>query len=167
MTIRLATAADLPLLAAIEQSAAALFSPDDLPPEHRSDTLPLERLQQVRASGLLWVALAPSGAVAGFLVAEAAGDVLHVCEVSVTPEQGGKGLGRGLLATAIDHGRDAGYAALTLTTFAHVPWNLPFYERLGFRALAPAECGERLQRILEAESLSGLRNRVAMRLDLP
>ncbi|MDA8483667.1 GNAT family N-acetyltransferase [Pseudomonas resinovorans] len=167
MTIRLATAADLPLLAAIERSATELFSPDDLPPEHRGDTLPLDRLQHARANGLLWVALAPRGAVAGFLAAEAAGDELHVCEMSVTPEQGGKGLGRALLATAIEHGRDARYAALTLTTFAHVPWNRPFYERLGFRALAPEACGERLQRILQAESRSGLRNRVAMRRDLP
>ncbi|MDH4560186.1 GNAT family N-acetyltransferase [Pseudomonas sp. BN411] len=167
MTIRLATAADLPLLAAIEQSAAALFSHDDLSPEHRGDTLPLEHLQHARVNGVLWVALAPCGAVAGFLAAEAAGDELHVCEMSVTPEQGGKGLGRALLATAIDHGRDAGYAALTLTTFSHVPWNRPFYERLGFRALAPEECGERLQHILAAESRSGLRNRVAMRRDLP
>jgi len=167
MTIRLATAADLPLLPAIELSAAALFRPDDLPPEHRGDTLPLDRLQHAQANGLLWVALAQSGAAVGFLAAESAGDELHVCEMSVTPEQGGKGLGRALLTTVIEHGHAAGYAALTLTTFAHVPWNRPFYERLGFRVLAPDECDERLQRILAAESRSGLHNRVAMRRDLP
>jgi hypothetical protein len=28
-----------------------------------------------------------------------------------------------------------GLAALTLTTFTDVPWNMPYYERLGFRHL--------------------------------
>jgi hypothetical protein len=32
-----------------------------------------------------------------------------------------------------------GLPALTLITFRGVPWNAPYYERLGFREMAPAE----------------------------
>ncbi len=55
---------------------------------------------------------------------------------------------------------------MTLTTFASLPWNAPFYERLGFRRLAGAERGGRLAALLRAEERRGLRDRVAMRLDL-
>lgn len=167
MTIRLATPADIPRLAGIELRAAELFGPDDLPPHLRGSTLPLECLNLALASDLLWVALAPTYNVAGFLAAQAVGNVLHISEISVLPERGGKGLGRALLAAAIERGRDGGYAALTLTTFAHIPWNRPFYERAGFRALAPQECDQRLRQLLDTERHSGLRNRLAMLLDLP
>lgn len=167
MTLRLATAADLPLLAAIERSAAERFGPDDLPPHLRGDTLAQDDLQRALLHRLLWVALAPSGQVAGFLVAQDCADALHVQEVSVTPEHGGAGLGRELLQAAIEHGRDTGYAALTLTTFDHLPWNRPFYERLGFRVLTAEDCEQRLRGLLDAETRAGLRNRVAMRRNLP
>lgn len=167
MSIRLAEPADIPLLASIERRAAELFSPDDLPPALCGYSLPEEDLLQALAVGLLWVALAPAGEVAGFLVAQDTGDALHISEISVVPEQGGRGLGRALLTTAIDSGRAAGYSALTLTTFSHLPWNKPFYERVGFRALTPEECDERLRQVLDAELRAGLRNRLAMRRDLP
>jgi hypothetical protein len=46
--------------------------------------------------------------------------------------------------------------ALTLTTYSEVPWNGPYYERLGFRYLAPEEqrCG--LRAIRERERQAGL-----------
>lgn len=167
MTIRLAELADIPLLAGIELRAAERFGPDDLPPALRGHSVPEENLRQALADGLLRVALAPAGEVAGFLAAQGHGDALHISEISVVPEQGGRGLGRALLTTVIDRGRTAGYAALTLTTFSHLPRSKPFYERAGFRALRPEECDERLRQILDAERHSGLRNRLAMRRDLP
>ncbi len=36
-------------------------------------------------------------------------------------------------------GAHGGLPALTLTTFAEVPWNAPYYEPCGFRRLAEAE----------------------------
>lgn len=167
MTIRLAQPDELPLLAAIERRAAARFGPDDLPPQLRGDTLPLTCLQRAQAAGLLWVAVAADASPAGFLAAEAAGAALHIREVSVIPEQGGQGLGRALLEAARRHGQEAGFAALTLTTFGHLPWNRPFYERLGFRVVAAEAGDEHLRQALIAETRAGLRNRVAMRRELP
>ena len=55
---------------------------------------------------------------------------------------------------------------IDLTTFTHVPWNAPFYARLGFTALDDAGLPQFLKDILEEEKLCGLTNRVGMCLPL-
>jgi hypothetical protein len=44
--------------------------------------------------------------------------------------------------------------ALTLTTFRDVPWNAPYYARLGFVMLGPAELGPELRDLIERETIS-------------
>jgi len=45
-----------------------------------------------------------------------------------------------------------GLPALTLTTFAYVPWNAPCYARCGFRVLDDAEITPGLRAIREQEA---------------
>ena len=61
-----------------------------------------------------------------------------------------------------------GLPALTLTTFAYVPWNAPYYARCGFRVLDDAEITPGLRAIREQEAALGLDRwpRVCMRRDL-
>lgn len=61
-----------------------------------------------------------------------------------------------------------GLPALTLTTFAHVPWNAPYYARCGFRVLADIELTLGLRAIRRREAALGLDwwPRVCMRHDL-
>jgi hypothetical protein len=49
-----------------------------------------------------------------------------------------------------------------------VPWNAPYYERLGFRELAPTEVTPGLAKLIAAESGRGLKTsaRVCMRREL-
>jgi hypothetical protein len=49
-----------------------------------------------------------------------------------------------------------GLDTVTLTTFSDVPWNAPYYQRLGFRTLAEAEVSEGLRRIRKQEAARGL-----------
>ena len=56
--------------------------------------------------------------------------------------------------------------AIYLTTFTHVPWNAPFYARLGFTALDDAGLPQFLKDILEEEKFCGLTDRIGMRLPL-
>jgi hypothetical protein len=58
-----------------------------------------------------------------------------------------------------------GRAAITLTTFRDVPWNAPYYERLGFTVVEPADQGPELAALVaeEAERIPGEAPRVAMR----
>ena len=46
-----------------------------------------------------------------------------------------QGLGSTLLEAACDWARSAGYPAITVTTFAEVAWNMPFYAARGFAEL--------------------------------
>ncbi len=56
-------------------------------------------------------------------------------------------------------------AALTLTTYSDVPWNAPYYERLGFQIMAEDQISDGLRRIREHEEAHGLARwpRVTMR----
>jgi hypothetical protein len=57
---------------------------------------------------------------------------------------------------------------VTLTTFRDVPWNAPFYARLGFRILEPSAWTPGLMALLALEESRGLprRLRVAMRYSI-
>lgn len=63
---------------------------------------------------------------------------------------------------------ETGRNAITLTTYADVPWNRPLYEHLGFRVMDKSEIGDQLRAIRKAERARGLdlRPRVCMWLDL-
>lgn len=83
-----------------------------------------------------WVAVLASGAPAGFAVAGPLGHGLHLRELSVDPAHGRRGLGTALVETVIAAAREQGFAGVSLTTFRDVPFNAPFYARLGFDELA-------------------------------
>jgi hypothetical protein len=68
----------------------------------------------------------------------------HVAQVSVPPAHGRRGFGRRLVAQVEAWGRAAGLPATTLTTFRDVPFNGPYYTRLGFREMAVGEIGPEL-----------------------
>jgi GNAT superfamily N-acetyltransferase len=157
------------LLPAIERSAGTLFA--GLPKlSHLADgpVIALAEHRWFLEDGWTWVAEDPAGTIAGFLCAERLAGNLHVSELSVHRTAQGQGLGRALLEAAIDHARQAGAPAVTLTTFREVAWNAPFYARLGFVMLEAETAGETLQRILAEEVTHGMPpgSRCAMRLEL-
>ena len=65
--------------------------------------------------------------------------------------------------------RKHGHTTLTLSTYRDVPFNAPYYLRLGFRTLEPHEVTPALARVIEIERKKGLDRtpRVLMRLELP
>lgn len=78
------------------------------------------------------------GALAGFAMAEPLDHEAHLIELDVDPDHQNRGLGRQLVAAVEDWARGKGYAGLTLTTYREVPWNAPYYARLGFGVFEPA-----------------------------
>lgn len=103
----------------------------------------------------LWLA-EDDGLAVGFLLAIDLPASVHVEEVSVLPAQQGRGHGAALLDAASSRARDRGVGEVTLTTFADVPFNRPWYERRGFRVLGDQEIDEALARIRSAEAAHGL-----------
>ncbi|MBN4666976.1 GNAT family N-acetyltransferase [Pandoraea nosoerga] len=158
--VRRATPADAAALPGVERSAGDLFR--TLPGlGWLADGEPIAEAHHRRwiASGTVWVAVDPHGepdAPVGFLDAEAFDDALHVWEMSVHRRWQGRGIGRALLDAASAHACDVGLARLTLTTFSDVPWNAPYYARMGFTRIDASALCTRLQSVLEAEIAAGL-----------
>lgn len=149
--IRPARYSDVERMRAIERAAGEVFR--TLGMDAVADDEPL-RPAQLRAfvdDGRAWVA-ERDGTVAGYLIAAVVDGCGHVEQVSVDPASAGRRIGAALVERA-----DAwANGALTLTTFRDVPWNGPYYERLGFRWLADDEIGPELRAIREAEATHGL-----------
>lgn len=167
--VRLATPADVPAMAVVERSAAARFR--TLPElAWLADGEPIAAADQLAwiAAGTAWVATDPDDAPVGLLDAEVFGTALHVWELSVHRSWQGRGIGRALLDAAIGHARDAGFRAVTLTTFRDVAWNAPFYARAGFETIDEHALCARLRAVLERERVAGLppARRCAMRRSL-
>ncbi|MNB58170.1 Acetyltransferase (GNAT) family protein [compost metagenome] len=170
MTIRLAQPADAPALPAIERSAAGLFRLDPqlawlADAEVAGVELHLQAIEQAR----VWVARSPEGQLAGFLRAVPVDNQLHVEELSVSQHFQGQGIGRKLLSAVIEHAWAQQLCAVTLTTFVDVPWNAPFYQKIGFQRLNSEETSGYLVDALNDEIAHGLpgHRRCAMRLTLP
>lgn len=74
----------------------------------------------------------------------------HLAELSVLPDHGRKGIGRALVEAACDWARSGGHDVITLTTFADIPFNAPWYERLGFEELRDP-LGPQLEAVVAGE----------------
>ena len=161
-TVRKAEPQDIPALESVELSAAQRFDRHMLVAGLQRKTVSPQDLQASQAEGLLWVAEAQGKTVVGFLLATRLDADLHISEMSVTPTHGRQGVGAALLRAVRQHAKVSGYARVTLTTFASVPWNAPFYAKNGFREMASTEVGSALLRCIEKERVLGLKDRVAM-----
>lgn len=80
----------------------------------------------------------------------------HLEGLYVQLHHGGQGIGTALLEGAKELARHAGYTAMTLSTFADVPFNAPFYLRRGFQVLEEAAVGPGLLAVREAEARNGI-----------
>lgn len=161
--IRLARREEIPLLAPLQLAAAKRFSTDDLPEPLRSTyTVPREYLEEAFARGALWVGARPDGNPVGYAVLREAEGLAFLFQVDVLPEYGRKGLGGALIERVISRARELDYGELYLTTFGHVPWNAPFYAKLGFTILRDGEMPAYVRSMLREERALAA-NRVAMR----
>ena len=128
-SIRSATESDLPALGPIERQAhsvrygmAGLGAVADLPPTT------IERLRQ----GPCFIACGLDQKPLGFaLASRLEGDALLEC-LAILPEFSGGGLGRALVEAVRVWAREAGSAGLLVCTYRDIPWDAPFYARMGF-----------------------------------
>lgn len=166
LRIRPTTLNDIAALPAIERAAAGRFR--DFPALAwlaDGEVISAEQHLGYVERGLSWLALANDQPV-GFILAEAHPSSLFIVELSVDLDWQGKGIGRQLITCVADHARRKGLTALTLTTFRDVPWNAPFYARLGFEKMTTLT--PELRRKREEETAHGFayETRCAMHLPL-
>ncbi|MEY7151931.1 GNAT family N-acetyltransferase [Enterobacter cloacae] len=166
ITVRPTRPGDVTALPAIERAAGERFRDyPELAWLAEGDVISAEQHLDYAERGLSWLALANELPV-GFILAETHVSSLFIVELSVHLDWQGKGIGRRLIACVADQARKRGLASLTLTTFRDVPWNAPFYARLGFEMITTLTPEVREKR--EEETAHGLAYdaRCAMRLPL-
>ncbi|WP_030617703.1 GNAT family N-acetyltransferase [Streptomyces achromogenes] len=168
MDIRSPRLSELPVLQDIERAAGRRFHETGMPEIAEDEPLPLDVLARYQRDGRAWVAVDAAGIPVGYLIADRVDGNFHVEQVSVHPGSARRGVGRSLLEHLADHAGSRQVPALTLTTFADVPWNAPYYTRCGFRVLAESSLTPGLREIREREAAHGLDRwpRVCMRRDL-
>ncbi|WP_166741689.1 GNAT family N-acetyltransferase [Cumulibacter soli] len=155
--VRPADPSDLPFLQAIEAAADQLFAP--LMPISHWGTPPTGE-QRAAQGGFILVVGDP---VVGFAHVLERDGRFHFEQLAVHPDHLRRGLGTALTYAVCEAIEARGGTGISLMTFADVPWNAPFYERLGFEVLDPAP--EYLDDVLERERAAELHlggRRVAM-----
>lgn len=159
-----ATPADIPAMFALERRANQMFRAIGYDFVGDADVTDAEEHRAVMLDGLTLVARAGER-LAGFAMFTRLDGEAHLDEIDVDPAFQRQGLARRLIADGGKWARAAGYAAMTLTTYAQVPWNAPFYARLGFVAFAPGADRPDLLALIEKEARWGfaVKPRLAMR----
>jgi GNAT superfamily N-acetyltransferase len=159
---------DLERLREIERAAGEAFRGIDMAMVADDEPPAVETLREYADAGRAWVATDSADLAVGYLLLDILDGDAHIEQVSVVPACSGRGIGRTLIDHAAEWAVAQGFTALTLTTFADVPWNAPYYERLGFRALPADQLSPGLLDARRREAEHGLDAwpRLAMRREL-
>ena len=122
-----------------------------------ADNPPTPKLVFERAisENLLWLATYCKHTV-GFALALNHGCDCHLEQMSVDPEHTRRGIGAALLEHLITSAREERYERITLSTFQSLPWNAPFYAKMGFNMVPDSELTTDLREVIRKETVAGL-----------
>ncbi len=157
--------AELATLRQIEAAAARRFRGSRYPEVARMAPTELAVLEGLEEDEGLRVAEDADGRLLGFALFMPLDGELYLGELNVLPEAAGHRIGARLIDAVEEIAAARGCRWLLLTTFRDVPWNAPYYARLGFAEVPQAEMGEGLRAQLAAQAARGLQpaSRLAMR----
>lgn len=166
--IRLARVGDLPLIREVERAAGELFRKTEFSSVADDEPMSIETLHVHQSEGHIRVAIDSNDQPVGFAVTCIIDGLVHLHEMSVHTAHGRKGIGRQLITTVCEWAKEQGTPAVTLSTFREVPWNAPYYARLGFRILEEEELTDGLREIRRREAQNGLPvdRRICMRKEI-
>ena len=166
--IRTARPEDATTLREIERLAGERFRDVGLPDVADAEPASVATLAAYARAGRSWVAVVGDVTVVGYVLVDIIDAQAHIEQISVLPDHQGRGVGRALIEHVGGWARGDGRSALTLTTFATIPWNGPLYAHLGFVPLPEGAIGPELRAVCRSEAAHGLdpSQRVCMRLAL-
>lgn len=140
--IRPARLDEIDAIRAIEQAAAQRFRGTPYAWVAEAEPGSTDGLRTALAPGFLLVADC-SGVPVGFIQVMPLDRTAYIEEVDVLPEHAGHHLAARLIDAVAKRAAALGFATLTLSTFRDIPWNAPYYRRLGFRDLEDLGPGHR------------------------
>jgi GNAT superfamily N-acetyltransferase len=135
-----------------------------------ADAPPMARdlVERKIAAREIMVAVDADATCAGFVMFEPQPARIYVQELDVLTSHAGRRIGAALIEQVAQLARVRQLPQLILSTYRDVPWNAPYYRRLGFRDIAQAELDAELIARRGAHIARGLdeSKRVFMRRDL-
>jgi GNAT superfamily N-acetyltransferase len=168
LKLRVGSTADIDTLCDIDRDASELFVQAGLdvewPEDHEFVIAERARWLRSLASGQTLLAVDAAGDAVGFAARGARDGEPYVDQLSVQRRAMRMGIGGALLRATENIARATGGRAIWLTTYGHLPWNRPFYERRGFVIVPQELCGPEMRAELEFERrwLPAPHERVAM-----
>jgi GNAT superfamily N-acetyltransferase len=153
--IRPAQIGDVSKLAIVERAAASIFRTVGL--AWIAEAAPLEATYLIKLCDqqMLWIAIDDDEHPVGFLAADRVDGHFYIAEVSVVPSAQKQGIGTALIEAATHRAVAEGFERITLTTYRDLPWNGPYYSRLGFVEVEAATAGPEHVGKLRAEIAAG------------
>ena len=168
MIVRLAVEADLPQLAGVQLDADTRYASTDHPEDATTEAIPVDHARIAADRGRLVVADIDGRVVGWVFLTGSEGELLvgHIC---VATDFGQRGIGIALMRFVEDIAAEHGLGSIVLNTYTDVPWNAPWYERLGFVVVREAEWTADMRAIAEEQTADGedWGRRVHMRKHLP
>ena len=144
-TIEVASPRDFDEVVRIDDDATALYADAGLElvlgPSHPFSRAEQARWQRSSELGRLFFAVNAEGSRVGFAALDVLDGAAYLDQLSVRRSAMRRGAGGFLLEHALVWANRSGHTALWLTTYGHLPWNVPFYQRHGFELVKEAECG--------------------------
>lgn len=136
--IRLASADEIHKVAPVELAAAEAFRTVGMNVVADDAPIPESMLLQAVDDQRLWFAV-EYGVLKAYLLGDFLTESLHIDQVTVHPDAARRGLGALMIESVSADPRSKERGKITLTTFADVPWNAPYYKRIGFREIPEQE----------------------------
>ncbi|WDI31068.1 GNAT family N-acetyltransferase [Hyphococcus flavus] len=162
-SIRTGVKEDIPALCEIEHDAAQAYRAVGY--DFCADGAVRDEEEHLRGinEGALFVSES-EGEPSGFILLWPVDGHAHITEISVATRFQQHGIGRALIDKGEEWARNAGYSAITLTTFTEVPWNAPFYRSIGYSDYTPGADEPELASVQSTEAEYGFhaKPRIAM-----
>ena len=156
VTFRFATPDEAEAVRAIEYDAAQRFA--NIGMVGIADAQPMDAAfvrRKIEASEIV-VAVNGSARCVAFVMFAPLATRFYIEELDVLSAWAGHRIGAALLEQVDRLARAAGARQLVLSTFREVPWNAPYYRRLGFRIMDAASLDKKLRAIRAAHVARGL-----------
>jgi GNAT superfamily N-acetyltransferase len=171
-TLRSGVLGDLDTLGEIDADAGIIFEKAglflDLPDTHEFPVAERRRWAECLIARTTLIAMDAECRPIGFVAVGRKDGDAYIAQLSVRQSCMRRGVGGALLEAAAEMSQSLGARALRITTYDHLPWNRPFYERHGFHVVPAHDCGPEMlaEYAMEKKWLPQPDQRVLMRRGL-